>query len=52
MLSTVAGFYFYLRPIWVAAIDKPEVPVEQIALKRSEVLSLSEIGRASCRERV
>ncbi len=47
MLSTVAGFYFYLRPIWVAAIDKPEAPVEQIALKRSEVLSLSVLAFAT-----
>ena len=22
MLTTVAGFYFYLRPIWVAAVEK------------------------------
>lgn len=47
MLSTVAGFYFYLRPIWVAAIDKPETPVERITLKRSQILSLSALSFAT-----
>ena len=29
MLSTVAGFYFYLKPIWIATIDKPENSVSK-----------------------
>ena len=47
MLSTVAGFYFYLRPIWVAAIEKSESPVERITLARSHVISLSLLAFAT-----
>ena len=47
MLSTVAGFYFYLRPIWIAAIEKSESPVEKITLSRSHVLSLSVLAFAT-----
>ena len=47
MLSTVAGFYFYLRPIWIAAIEKSESPVENITLSRSHVLSLSVLAFAT-----
>ena len=41
MLTTVAGFYFYLRPIWVAAVEKTENVVERILLKKSDKLLLS-----------
>ena len=36
MLWTVAGFYFYLKPIWIAAIDKPENSVPPIQLKLND----------------
>jgi NADH-quinone oxidoreductase subunit N len=41
MLTTVAGFYFYLRPIWVAAVEKTENAVEKIQVKNSDKLLLS-----------
>ena len=41
MLTTVAGFYFYLRPIWVAAVEKTENVVEKILVKNSDKLLLS-----------
>ena len=40
MLTTVAGFYFYLRPIWVAAVEKTENVVEKIQVKKSDKLLL------------
>ena len=40
MLTTVAGFYFYLRPIWVAAVEKTENAVEKIQVKNSDKLLL------------
>ena len=40
MLTTVAGFYFYLRPIWVAAVEKTENVVEKIQVKNSDKLLL------------
>ncbi len=40
MISTVAGFYFYLKPIWVSAIDKPDEAVSKIALKLSDRVSI------------
>ena len=40
MLSTVAGFYFYLKPIWIAAIDKPENSVPPIQLKLNDKISV------------
>ena len=36
MLSTVAGFYFYLKPIWVAAIEKSDNSVEKIKISISD----------------
>ena len=36
MLSTVAGFYFYLKPIWVAAIEKSDNSVERIKISISD----------------
>ena len=36
MLSTVAGFYFYLKPIWVAAIEKSDNSVERIEISISD----------------
>jgi NADH-quinone oxidoreductase subunit N len=41
MLTTVAGFYFYLRPIWIAAVEKTENVVEKIQVKNSDKLLLS-----------
>tara|TARA_B000000475_G_scaffold237629_1_gene206262 strand:- start:125 stop:1213 length:1089 start_codon:yes stop_codon:yes gene_type:complete len=41
MLTTVAGFYFYLRPIWVAAVEKTENVVEKIQVKNSDKILLS-----------
>ena len=38
MLSTVAGFYFYLKPIWVAAIEKTDNTIEQIKIQNSDKL--------------
>mgnify|MGYP001375313435 CR=1 FL=1 len=40
MLSTVAGFYFYLKPIWIAAIDKPENNIAKIQIKNYEKVSI------------
>ena len=41
LLSTVAGFYFYLKPIWIATIEKTETPIETLKLKKSEYLVIS-----------
>ena len=41
MLSTVAGFYFYLKPIWVAAIEKSDNSVEKIKISISDKFLLS-----------
>ena len=44
MLTTVAGFYFYLRPIWVAAVEKTENVVEKIQVKNSDKLLLGALA--------
>ena len=44
LLSTVAGFYFYLKPIWIATIEKTEKPVENFKIKRSEYLLISSLA--------
>ena len=44
LLSTVAGFYFYLRPIWIATIEKTETPVETLKLKKTEYLLISSLA--------
>ena len=44
LLSTVAGFYFYLKPIWIATIEKTETPVENFKIKRSEYLLISSLA--------
>ena len=41
LLSTVAGFYFYLKPIWIATIEKTDTPIETLKLKKSEYLVIS-----------
>lgn len=38
MLSTVAGFYFYLKPIWVAAVEKTDNTMEKIKIQNSDKL--------------
>ncbi len=38
LLSTVVGFYFYLRPIWIATIEKVDEPVETLLIKKSEYM--------------
>ena len=38
MLSTVAGFYFYLKPIWVAAVEKTDNTIEKIKIQNSDKL--------------
>ena len=40
MLSTVAGFYFYLRPVWVASIEKSEKELSIISTTLSDKLVL------------
>ena len=40
MLSTVAGFYFYLRPVWVASIEKSEKELSIISTTISDKLVL------------
>jgi len=40
MLSTVVGFYFYLRPIWIASIEKNENPLSKIAISTSDKVSV------------
>ena len=40
MLTTVAGFYFYLRPIWVAAIEKSDNAIEKIKISISDKVLL------------
>jgi len=40
MLTTVAGFYFYLRPIWVAAIEKTDNSIEKIKISISDKVLL------------
>ena len=44
LLSTVVGFYFYLRPIWIATIEKTETPVDTLNLKKSEYLIISSLA--------
>jgi NADH-quinone oxidoreductase subunit N len=44
MLSTVAGFYFYLKPIWIAAIDKPENTMAKISLQLNEKISIGTLA--------
>ena len=44
LLSTVAGFYFYLRPIWISTIEETETPVETLKLKKSEYLIISSLA--------
>lgn len=38
MLSTVAGFYFYLKPIWVSAVEKTDNTIEKIKIQNSDKL--------------
>jgi len=40
MLSTVVGFYFYLRPIWIASIEKNENPLSKIDISTSDKVSV------------
>ena len=40
MLSTVVGFYFYLRPIWIASIEKNENPISKIDISTSDKVSV------------
>ena len=40
MLSTVVGFYFYLRPIWIASIEKNENPLSKIDISTTDKLSV------------
>ena len=40
MLSTVVGFYFYLRPIWIASIEKNENPLSKIDISTSDKFSV------------
>ena len=40
MLTTVAGFYFYLRPIWVADIEKSDNVIEKIKISISDKVLL------------
>ena len=44
LLSTVAGFYFYLRPIWIATIEKTETPIETLKLKKSEYFVITTLA--------
>ena len=44
MLSTVAGFYFYLKPIWIATIDTPENSVSKISLQLNEKISIGTLA--------
>ena len=44
MLSTVAGFYFYLKPIWVAAVEKTDNTIEQIKIQNSDKLLISTLA--------
>ena len=44
MLSTVAGFYLYLKPIWIAAIDKPENTMAKISLQLNEKISIGTLA--------
>ena len=41
MLSTVAGFYFYLKPIWVAAVEKTDNTIEKIKIQNSDKLLIT-----------
>lgn len=40
MLSTVVGFYFYLRPIWIASIEKNDNPLSKIDISTSDKVSV------------
>ena len=44
MLSTVAGFYFYLKPIWVAAVEKTDNTIEKIKIQNSDKLLISTLA--------
>ena len=44
MLSTVAGFYFYLKPIWVAAVEKTDNTIEKIKIHNSDKLLISTLA--------
>ena len=41
LLSTVVGFYFYLKPIWIATIEKVDEPIETLLIKKSEYLLIA-----------
>src|SRR5210317_2606080 len=40
MLSTVAGFYFYLKPIWVAAVEETDNTIAKIQIQLNEKISI------------
>ena len=44
MLSTVAGFYFYLKPIWVAAVEKTDNTIEKIKIQNFDKLTLTTLA--------
>ena len=44
MLSTVAGFYFYLKPIWVAAVEKTDNTIEKIKIQNSDKLVIGSLA--------
>ncbi len=44
MLSTVAGFYFYLKPIWVAAVEKTDNTIEKIKIQNSDKLLITTLA--------
>ena len=44
MLSTVAGFYFYLKPIWVAAVEKTDNTIEKIRIQNSDKLLITTLA--------
>ena len=44
LLSTVVGFYFYLRPIWIATIEKVDEPLETLLIKKSEYLLIGSLA--------
>ena len=44
MLSTVAGFYFYLKPIWVAAVEKTDNTIEKIKIQNFDKLTITTLA--------
>ncbi len=44
LLSTVAGFYFYLKPIWVAAVEKTDNTIEKIKIQNFDKLTLTTLA--------